>query len=260
MASAQKHQREQTPERAPPLHRIVILATRPNTLSLSLTPVVIGTALLAQAGPLVEVGPSLRFWVFACLIQIGTNLHNDYADFVKGADTSERVGQARATQKGWLTARQTATAAMSALAGACAIGWSLSARPGCKGAMGWVTATSTFNAVAYTGGPFPLGYVGLGWISIGYSGLGEIFVMLYFGYVATLAPLFLQRPWHLFDEAPPLDALVAATALGFLATGVIVVNNLRDRKTDAKVDKRTTAVRFGDTFARAEYVALVVSL
>lgn len=130
---------------------MIILATRPNTLTLSFTPVLVGAALEARKSGQVAIGSAICFWVFACLIQIGTNLHNDYADFIKGADNEKRVGQARATQKGWLTGRQTAGGSALALALATVIGSSLAMRPGCRGFMSFVTATSVFNAVAYTG-------------------------------------------------------------------------------------------------------------
>lgn len=108
------------------------------------------------------------------------------------------------------------------------------------------------------GGPFPLGYIGLGSVSIGYCGLGDVFVLAYFGYVATIAPYFIRRPWPVFKATPPFELMLAATSLGFLATAVLVVNNLRDRKTDVLVNKRTLAVRFGETFSRCEYVVLVL--
>mmetsp|Transcript_22254 Transcript_22254/g.66803 ORF Transcript_22254/g.66803 Transcript_22254/m.66803 type:complete len:325 (-) Transcript_22254:23-997(-) len=239
----------------PPPWRVLLLATRPNTLAASFTPVLVGHVIGAELGH-ADARAAFAFWAFACLIQIGTNLHNDYADFVKGADTSERVGQARATQKGWLTPRQTASLAASALAAAAAVGVSLALRPGCGRWMGWVCATSVFNAVAYTGGPFPLGYVGLGWVSLGYWGLGDVFVFAYFGLVATLAPYYLALPPGAPRACPPRLSAVAG-ALGCLATAIIVVNNLRDRATDVKAGKRTLAVRFGGRFARGEYALLL---
>ena len=139
-----------------------------------------------------DANKSFRFWVFACLIQIATNLHNDYADFIKGADDENRIGQARATQKGWLTPRQTAGLATLSLGLAHGIGVQLAREAGSW--MWFVTWTSVFNAVAYTGGPYPLGYVGLGWVSLGYTGLGDVFVFAYFGIVATVAPLLVG--WH----------------------------------------------------------------
>ena len=108
----------------------------------------------------------------------------------------------------------------------------------------------------YTGGPYPLGYLGLGWVSLGYTGLGDVFVFAYFGLVATLAPYYLLRPAAAAQPCPPALCGVAG-ALGALATAIIVVNNLRDRATDAKCGKRTLVVRLGARFARAEYATLV---
>lgn len=144
--------------------------------------------------------------------------------------------------------------------------------------MVFIVASSLFNAVAYTGGPFPLGYIHplLGNISIGYSGLGDLFVFLYFGIVATMGVpyLYLTKVECLdvsraiFDssiveesEDAQLQSLkqvfLHSMPIGFLATAIIVVNNLRDRHTDIHAGKRTMAVRFGENFARAEYFLLV---
>ena len=249
-----------------------VSAVRPNTLPASVSPVIVGSALgesiprIIQSHPQVivshglvaayadggrNVGEAFIFWLFALCIQIGTNLHNDYADFVKGADTSERLGQARATQKGWLTATEVATGATVALGLAGALGVRLIARGGWS--MVFVVLTSEFNAVAYTGGPYPLGYIHpkLGEFSLGYLGLGDLFVLLYFGYVAVCGTYFLQH-LTLTDHV-----LWVATPVGFLATAIIVVNNLRDRKTDVKANKLTMAVRFGARFARIEYDLLL---
>mmetsp|Transcript_13207 Transcript_13207/g.52936 ORF Transcript_13207/g.52936 Transcript_13207/m.52936 type:complete len:325 (+) Transcript_13207:71-1045(+) len=236
-----------------------VLATRPNTLALSFTPVMVGASIVSRSSDLGGshvLTAAVLFWLFAALIQIGTNLHNDYSDFVKGADTAERVGQARATQKGWLTARETLGGSLTALAGAASIGFGLTFLNAGSDAsvMAFVTLTSLFNAVAYTGG-YPLTLVGLGRVSLGYAGLGDVFVLLYFGYVATLAPYYLASPP---SRRPPEGLVLAATPLGFLATAVMVVNNLRDRKTDVKAGKRTLAARFGAAFARTEYFGLVI--
>jgi 1,4-dihydroxy-2-naphthoate octaprenyltransferase len=118
--------------------------------------------------------------------------------------------------------------------------------------MAFVTASSVFNAFAYTGGDFPLGALGLGWVSLGYSGLGDLFVFLYFGGVATSAPFYLHQPPQATPAqlALPARLAVAMGAVGALGTAIIVVNNLRDRHTDVKANKRTLAVRFGQKFVR----------
>jgi 1,4-dihydroxy-2-naphthoate polyprenyltransferase len=125
--------------------------------------------------------------------------------------------------------------------------------------MALIVLSSIFNAFAYTGGPWPLGYIGLGHISIGYSGLGDLFVFLYFGLVATMTLPFL----YLTTTDTKNNVSLYSTLLSFfpyaiqvsvLATNIIVVNNLRDRHTDVLANKRTLAVRFGATFCRNEYL------
>jgi 1,4-dihydroxy-2-naphthoate octaprenyltransferase len=269
-------------EPRPPTWKVWLLAARPHTLTASVSPVLVGhslglSLLFASSGQHAisdhdrrMVGSlAVRFGVFAALIQLATNLHNDYADFVKGADTPERVGQARATQKGWLTPAQTASGATICLVAALAIGLPL-VPPGDAFFL-FVILSSVFNAVAYTGGPYPLGYLGLSNLSIGYSGLGDIFVFLYFGMVATMAvPYLVLRKTSLIENEENaimwdsafverlMPAFLVSLPVGFLATGIIVVNNLRDRTTDQVAGKRTTAVRFGETFGRSEYGLLVV--
>jgi len=221
---------------------------------------------------------TIQFAAFAGLIQISTNLHNDYADFVKGADTEKRVGQARATQKGWLTPYETCRGCVVCLMASLFIGIQYlipsnrqclggSSRSSADPIMIFIVLSSLFNAVAYTGGPFPLGYIGLGNISIGYSGLGDLFVFLYFGIVATVSVPYLYVTKiacvsPLEDTTALLQLLqypfLVSLPIGFLATNIIVVNNLRDRHTDIHAGKRTMAVRFGDTFAKMEYLLLVV--
>ena len=234
-------------EEKPSMLKLWFLAIRPQTLPASVSPVAVGAALAYADGHRGGLREALAFFVFALLIQIGTNLHNDYADFVKGADTHERLGQARVTQKGWLSPREVATGATVALAGALLVGLRLILIGGWP--MVWVVLTSEFNAVAYTGGPYPLGLIGLGDFSIGYLGLGDLFVLLYFGFVAVCGTYYLCSTPAL---SVPFHAVWGASIVGVLATAIIVVNNLRDRKTDVKAGKRTMAVRFGATFARIE--------
>jgi 1,4-dihydroxy-2-naphthoate octaprenyltransferase len=212
-------------------------------------------------------------------MQLGTNLHNDYADFVKGADNEKRVGQARATQKGWLTPFQTAMASgLTLLIGLILGMWfviNIAATTTAHSnedqqqkqqiaVMVFIVVTSIFNAFAYTGGPWPLGYIGLQNFSLGYSGLGDLFVFLYFGLVATMMPPFLYISCT--DNSEDDDDVnnnnlnnllwmysTYAMQVATLATNIIVVNNLRDRFTDVLANKLTLAVRFGATFCRVEY-------
>ena len=177
-----------------------------------------------------------------------------------GADTDKRVGQARATQKGWLTPYETCRGCVICLSLALLMGtWllissseSCNPTPSLDPIMVFIVASSIFNAVAYTGGPFPLGYIhaSLGSISIGYSGLGDLFVFLYFGVVATMGVPYLYLTKikcfditsAIFDKSNLSDSnklqlqslrkiFIHSIPVGFLATGIIVVNNLRDRHT-----------------------------
>uniref|UniRef100_A0A7S1YYD9 1,4-dihydroxy-2-naphthoate octaprenyltransferase n=1 Tax=Ditylum brightwellii TaxID=49249 RepID=A0A7S1YYD9_9STRA len=277
-------------------------AARPHTLTASIAPVIVGHAITvstlllptehhASFSTLHLPSITLAWAAFACLIQLGTNLHNDYADFVKGADDEHRVGQPRATQKGWLTPSQTAYASAFCVSLALAIGYPLCIVPSTTSTVSesnidglflFIILSSAFNAVAYTGGPYPLGYIGLEHVSIGYSGLGDLFVLLYFGFVATIGlPYLVVMHAGLMGVEEEHDVLSSSTTVslffgnggeegilflsflasipvGFLATAIIVVNNLRDRTTDVKAGKRTMAVRFGERFARCEYGLLVL--
>ena len=278
-------------EPTPSRFQVWKLAARPHTLTASVVPVIVGYALTLQ---LVHRNSDLllhatilpyaiQFAVFAGLIQISTNLHNDYADFVKGADTDKRVGQARATQKGWLTPYETCRGCVISMFGALLIGmhYLIPSNKQCfetNGGRGdhvmiFIVLSSLFNAVAYTGGPFPLGYVGLGNLSIGYSGLGDLFVFLYFGIVDTMATPYLYLTKAICFSPPTnqmmtqqqqqlqqllYPSLLHSIPIGFLGTAIIVVNNLRDRHTDVLAGKKTMAVRFGGAFAKTEYFLLVV--
>jgi len=215
-----------------------VAAARPATLAAGAVPVLVGAALAIADGAF-AAGPALAALAAALLVQIATNLANDYFDFQKGADNEDRLGPARAVQRGWLTPRQVLTAtglvcALAAGAGAYltwVAGWPALA----------IAAVSLVCAIAYTGGPYPLAY----------HGLGDLFVLIFFGFVAVAGTYFVQ--------ALALSPAVwfAAAPVGLLATAILVVNNLRDRHTDAAADKRTLAVRFGARAARVEYTALV---
>lgn len=219
---------------------LLLLAIRPRTLTAAVAPVLVATALAWRAGAARWL-PALACLIGSLLIQIGTNLANDYYDHQKGADTAERVGPTRVTQAG-LVAPATVKAwafgafGLAALVGAYLVwvgGWPILVAGLLSLASGW----------AYTGGPYPLGY----------HGLGDLFVMVFFGFVATLGT------WWVQAGPPPAALWVLAVPVGALATAILVVNNLRDRLTDAKAGKRTLAVRLGAGAARAEYLALVAA-
>jgi 1,4-dihydroxy-2-naphthoate octaprenyltransferase len=266
-------------------------AARPHTLTASLCPCLVSIAACSKLLPAVAVSTSLpptttihsitTAWIVFCVtVQIGTNLHNDYSDFVRGADTDQRVGHARATAQGWLTPETTCRAATAVLSVTLAAGVYIAvAAQQCHNPVLWfLILSSVLNAFAYTGGPYPLGYIGLGNISIAYSGLGDVFVFLYFGWTATLMLPYLisvsSSSISMSDAGygdgdasttVPVPVVVNwpqlflyATQVGLLATNIIVVNNLRDRHTDVSARKRTTSVRFGRSFSVAEYMFCLV--
>lgn len=216
-----------------------VLAARPKTLWAAFAPVVLGTAMAKAHGG--EHLPSAAV-ALACavLLQVATNFWNDYADHVRGADTAQRVGPMRATQAGLISAPAMRAAALItfALAGLASLylvwrgGWPMAV----------VAVLSIASGLAYTGGPRPLGYLGL----------GDLFVLVFFGPVAVAGTYFVQT-LH-FDPS----TVLAGVGPGALSVAILVVNNLRDIDTDAPAGKRTLAVRFGPTFARAEYTACLV--
>lgn len=218
--------------------KVWLLASRPKTLTACLAPVAVGTALAVDTGNWCPwLALAALFGAF--FIQLGTNFYNDYADFKKGADTEERLGPARATQKGWLTANQVKWAANLSFLAAALIGGLLVVYGGWP--IAFIGVTGIACGYAYTGGPYPLAYVGL----------GDVFVMLYFGFAAVCGTYYLQT-----GTVTPA-VLWASWMVGAMATAILVVNNLRDRVTDAKASKNTLVVRFGAGFARFEWAFLV---
>jgi 1,4-dihydroxy-2-naphthoate polyprenyltransferase len=257
---------DQEPEK-PSTLKIWVTAARPHTLTASICPCIVSfgycySKYSVQAHSLSFLYKLLCIWVLFCVsVQIGTNLHNDYADFVQGADNKEtRVGQLRATAQGWLTPKETCTAATLSLLITFTSGVGLvSLTNQWNNSFLWfLILSSVFNAFAYTGGPYPLGYIGLNRCSIAYAGLGDVFVFLYFGLVATyMVPYLLHRVEFGDNVADDKDRVLIAiygVQVGLLATNIIVVNNLRDRHTDVLVGKRTTSVRFGKMFSLIQYV------
>jgi 1,4-dihydroxy-2-naphthoate octaprenyltransferase len=217
-----------------------IIAARPATLGAAIVPVVVGSAVAAAIGSF-AMGPAIAALLGAIAIQIGTNFVNDVYDFEKGADDESRLGPTRAVQAGLLSARQVRIGAIAAFVLAALFGVYL------IGAAGWVVALIGISSIvagfAYTAGPWPLAYLGL----------GDLFVMVFFGFVAVCGTVFVQA-----GDVPPL-ALLAAVAVGALSTAILAVNNLRDREQDRLAEKRTLAVRFGRRFAIAEYVLLLAA-
>ncbi len=215
-----------------------VAAARLRTLPAAIVPVVVGTA-VAYATSAIAWGPALAALFGALAIQIGTNFANDVFDAERGADGPDRIGPLRAVSAGLISAAAMKRAMIAAFGVASAFGLYLVAT------VGWpivvVGIASILAGIAYTGGPWPLGY----------HGLGDVFVLIFFGFVAVCGTAFVQ-----VGSVPAL-AIWAAVPVGTLATAIIVVNNLRDRATDARAGKRTLAVRLGRRGALVEYALLL---
>ena len=211
-----------------------VLASRPATLTAALVPVGVGTAVAAVEGG-VRWDAAVAALVGASAIQIGTNFANDVFDAEKGADAEDRLGPTRVVQAGLLSGYAVRRAMWLAFAVAVVAGFYLMWKAG--PVIVFIGLASIASGIAYTAGPFPLAYVGL----------GDLFVMLFFGQVAVVGTMYVQtlRVSEL--------AWLASVPVGALATAILVVNNVRDRIQDARAHKRTLAVRLGKTFSVWEY-------
>jgi 1,4-dihydroxy-2-naphthoate octaprenyltransferase len=214
------------------------MAARPRTLPAAVAPVLVGTALAGHDGAfdaLVFVAALLG----ALLIQVGTNLSNDYSDARRGADTEDRLGPVRVTAGGLVPPRQVLVATYVTFGLAVLVGLYLVAVAGPELLL--VGAASILAGVLYTGGPRPYGY----------EGLGEVFVFTFFGIVAVTGSYYVQV------EALPWEAFVFAVPVGLLAAAILVVNNVRDLETDRRAGKRTLAVRLGRERTRTMFAAML---
>ncbi|WP_280536356.1 1,4-dihydroxy-2-naphthoate polyprenyltransferase [Halopenitus sp. POP-27] len=228
-----------------------VLAARPQTLPVAAAPVLVGVGLALQDGVFAPL-PALAAFVGAALIQIGTNFANDYYDAKKGADTPDREGFTRVTASGIIEPPAVKRAMWVTFAAAVLVGAYLVSVGGV--AILLVGLASIAAGIAYTGGPYPLGY----------HGLGDLFVFIFFGVVAVTGTYYVQAaavvasafPTDLVAAGLSVDALIASLPIAAIATNVLVVNNVRDRDEDARTGKRTLAVRFGYRFARAQFLAL----
>jgi 1,4-dihydroxy-2-naphthoate octaprenyltransferase len=213
-------------------------AARPATLPAAIVPVAVGTAVAIRSGEF-HLLPCLVTLAAAMLIQIGTNFANDLFDFQKGADTAARLGPARVTQSGLISVKEVARATLitfglSVLAGIYLVtvgGWPILL----------VGIAAIVAGVCYTGGPWPLGY----------HGLGDVFVFIFFGLVAVVGTYYVQA------GTVSGRALAASIPVGLLCTAIIIVNNVRDIDTDRAAGKRTLAVRIGRAATSAEYRIVV---
>ncbi len=215
------------------------LAIRPATLTISLTPVLVGTALAwHDAGRILWI-PFILAASAALLIQIGTNLYNDVGDYERGADRAERLGPPRAVSSGWLEPGEVRRAVVLVFAAALVVGAGLAWHGGWPILL--LGLASIAAGIAYTGGPRP----------IAYSATGELFVFVFFGLAAVLGTYYLQTfSWT-------WGGVLAASMIGALAAAVIVVNNYRDLDNDRSVGKRTLAVCAGRAWSQVEFVVLL---
>lgn len=217
-----------------------LLASRPKTLTAAFIPVLAATALAYAQGVEIQWWVSIFCLTSALCIQIATNFINDLIDFDKGADTHERIGPTRVTQSGLISRKKLITATvlvliLAVLTGAPLVYWG-----------GWpimvIGLISIFMAYSYTGGPFPLAYLGL----------GDFFVIIFFGLIAV------GGVFYLLTKDFNLSALILGLQIGLFSTVLIAINNLRDIHQDRKVNKKTIPVRFGARFARFEIFALLI--
>jgi 1,4-dihydroxy-2-naphthoate polyprenyltransferase len=217
------------------------MAARPRTLPAAIAPVLVGTSAAVERTDDLRVGAFLAALIGSVFIQVGTNLANDYSDARRGADSMDRLGPVRVTASGLVAPRRVLVATWVAFAVAVAAGIYLTAVAG--PVILAVGVVSILAGILYTGGPRPYGY----------EGLGEAFVFLFFGLVAVNGSYFVQ--------VERLDWLPFALSLpvGFLATAILVVNNVRDIDTDRRTGKRTLAVRLGRARARVLYAGLLLA-
>ena len=219
--------------------KIWVEAARPKTLAAAFVPVLVGASIALNDG-LINLAATTVALVCAFLIQIGTNFANDYFDFIKGADTDERIGFERATSAGLIAPKTMLLATIICMFLAFLFGLYLV----------WIGGTivliigllSLLFGILYTGGPFPLGY----------NGLGDVFVFLFFGIVAVMTTYYVNvLEW---SEA----SFWASLAVGALCVNILVVNNLRDVEQDKKSGKKTLGVLFGENALKWEYTLMVL--
>lgn len=215
-------------------------AARPATLPAAVAPVLVGTAAIAGAEGEFSLAIFAATLAAALLIQVGTNLANDVFDFQRGADNADRLGPPRVTQSGLIPPERVRAGTYAAFGAAAAIGLYL------VFVGGWpilaLGAASIAAGLAYTGGPWPLGY----------HGLGDLFVFVFFGLVAVMGTYYLQA------GGVSATALAASVPVAMTVTAILVVNNLRDIETDRRAGKNTLAVRLGARRTRVQYGLLVL--
>lgn len=216
-----------------------IEGARPKTLIASLSPVLIGSVIAFKLGRL-HWGIFLSCVIFSLAVQVGTNFTNDYIDFLKGADTKERKGPRRLVQAGLVSPEKMRSVTFGVFSMAALVGLYLMWIGGWQ--IGVLALMAILLGYLYTGGPYPLGYLGL----------GDLFVLVFFGPVAVAGVVYLQT--GVLSPA----AILAGFPPGLLSTAILAMNNLRDREQDQKVGKKTLPVRFGLSFGKWELALCLI--
>ncbi|MDD4921686.1 MAG: 1,4-dihydroxy-2-naphthoate polyprenyltransferase [Bacteroidales bacterium] len=212
-----------------------ILAARPKTLAAGSVPILVASGLAAHFGQFKPI-PALLCLVFALLAQIASNFSNDYFDFIKKTDGADRLGPERAVSSGWIDPPKMLYGTLMTIAVACILGLGLIYYGGWE--MIVVGAVCVLSLLAYSTGPWPLSY----------HGLGDLFVLVFFGFVAVVFSFYVQaQTFHSL-------AFVSGAVVGLAAVNIMIINNFRDRETDRKSHKNTTIVIFGEVFAKWYYL------
>ena len=216
-----------------------IIAFRIKTLPAAISPVLVGTALAFKMSNNFNLVTFLSILSASILIQIGTNLSNDLSDFLKGADTKDRLGPIRVAQSGLLTTDKLKLGIIISFSLAILFGFYLVTIGGYMIIL--IGLLSIISGILYTSGPYPLGY----------NGLGDIFVFIFFGIIAVMGTYYLQT------LTINVESFICGIIMGSLSTAILVVNNIRDVITDADSGKNTLAVKLGLTFSKIEFLIMV---
>jgi len=219
--------------------KVWVMASRPKTLWAAVAPVIIGTAMAYESGGF-HLWSAVAALMGALLIQIGTNFANDYFDYKKGVDQPDRLGPTRVTQSGMVSHSAMKRATIIIFISALLVGVYLVIRGGWPIVI--IGLLSILFGILYTGGPYPIGYIGL----------GDIFVLIFFGPVAVGGTFYVQT---LTINWP---VLISGIAPGLFSVAILTINNLRDVHNDRQTGKKTLAVRWGITFSKVEYLGSIV--
>jgi len=216
------------------------IASRPKTLIVSIAPVLLGLALSLNKEVFTSIFVALLTLFASIFIQLGTNYINDLYDYLSGADDENRLGPIRVVQAGLLSQSQIKKAALFSFGIALVIGIYLVFIGGISILL--IGSFALISGYCYTGGPYPLGY----------NGLGDIFVFIFYGLIAVPGTYYLQ------SGTLDIDSIIVGSSIGFIAVAILCVNNIRDINTDQKVGKKTLAVRFGSNFVTILYDCMII--